>query len=504
MSFFSPPQIPTSHKLDDVELLNEAFDFYEITTPQNPFTGPKKRKIDEKDPEIHIPKQRTHIEDLSYDTTSEILQRVGDIESVQNISNLLRKKEGEKESPFRGLFQYRGGGGLNKIYFRLRNIEIVEKLIEKDEFHFQAVRHLEINEYKAIEPVLHLITDHFTGLWSLSITRCDLINVPRLRTLKQLKDLDLSFNLIGDLIGLKGLMNLKRLDLGNNKLGNLNRQILRNNQRGRSTLDFITFDLGSLPKLSFLGLERCNLKEVAPLAKSLKGSNLQKLNLNGNKISDDELGQLVKLQSLVELKLQSNNLISLRHAKFPRGLKKLDLEGNLIDLNDTEPLKNLRELKKLEDLNLAGNRDCVDIKWLRPLTSLKKLDLSYLKSWFWGDVDDRPIRDIRPLWDLKNLEILYLKKFRLSVEDVKILGKMPNLKELNLEDNDITDISALKNLKNLKKLNISANYSLVVENLTLGFPAQRNVQNLRYYNMIKEEFKEKLHKMLPQVKEIIF
>jgi Leucine-rich repeat (LRR) protein len=124
-------------------------------------------------------------------------------------------------------------------------------------------------------------------------------------------------------------------------------------------------------------------------------------------------------------------------------LQEADLRYNLI--TDLDPLSDLTDLVTLD---LYGNYEISDIRALSGLTNLRSLSLS-----------SRQISDISSLSGLTSLEILHLvgRPSGSPLIDISVLSGLINLKELNLRGNQISDISALSSLTSLRELDLNEN-----------------------------------------------
>ena len=147
---------------------------------------------------------------------------------------------------------------------------------------------------------------------------------------------------------------------------------------------------------------------------------------------------------------------------FMQNLKKLDCSG--LNIKTIEPIK---ELISLEELSLSFNDNLeLDFKFLEKLKNLKILTcvVEKIKNWevienlteleelhFSGFLHDQ-ITNINPLSKLKKL-----KKLEIDGFNIKSLGPIPelsNIEVLSLEYTNITDFEPLLKLKKLRSLSI--------------------------------------------------
>jgi formylglycine-generating enzyme required for sulfatase activity/Leucine-rich repeat (LRR) protein len=131
---------------------------------------------------------------------------------------------------------------------------------------------------------------------------------------------------------------------------------------------------------------------------------LQSLNLHNNPIKNFSFLELEGLETLKYLHLGNTN----------------------IQIQDVAFIKNL---KKLQALDLRANIIENDFSFLNDLMQLKVLNLS-----------DNHIQDISSFPYIQNLEIVYLQRNEISEISAKFLNKLPNLKELYLQGNPIENL----------------------------------------------------------------
>ena len=306
-----------------------------------------------------------------------------------------------------------------------------------------------------------------------------------------LKELDLSDNLILDVSPLVHLNHLTSLRLENSEIGTLD-EIWIPEHPGISDVS----PLSGLQNLEKLYLSSNRISDLSPLSAL---QNLRVLHLNGNYISD--VSPLSTLQNLEELYIVYNGDISdVSPLSALQNLEKLHLVNN--DISDVSPLsalQNLTELSlgrnqisdvsplalltNLETLGLRKN----EISDLSPLVSLQNLtkltlgynqisqisDLSALTTLQKLHLGNNNISDASPLSNLENLTVLYLGNNKVS--DVSVLRSLRSLTKLHLTGNQISDVSPLSGLRNLRELHLDHNR---ISNFR---PINRLVNNLTIY-----------------------
>lgn len=160
------------------------------------------------------------------------------------------------------------------------------------------------------------------------------------------------------------------------------------------------------------------------------------LTISGQNIEDIKtIENLDKLNYLVELNLQNNNIVEIEGLKHLINLKYLYLNNNGI-----MEIKGLEKLVNLEYLSISTN-SIIEIKGVEQLINLKTLIL-------YGNC----IEEIYGLNKLSHLEGLYLSNNNIS--EIKGLNKLRNLQNLDLGENPITKLEGLDSLEKLKRLGL--------------------------------------------------
>ncbi|AMN30631.1 leucine-rich repeat domain-containing protein (plasmid) [Clostridium perfringens] len=138
--------------------------------------------------------------------------------------------------------------------------------------------------------------------------------------------------------------------------------------------------------------------------------------------SDISVGQLRTIENLTT---GAENISNISGLEYCTNLKFLNIsnhrEADKNKYNDIKDISVLKNLKKLEVLNMENNK----------------------------------ISDLTPISNLENL--IQIDASGNNINNISEISKLKNLTKLFLYDNNITDISAIKNLKNLKILSLSNN-----------------------------------------------
>ncbi len=227
--------------------------------------------------------------------------------------------------------------------------------------------------------------------------------------------LDLSSNInLEDLSGISGMKALEKLDLSETAVSNID--VVRSLESLKSINISYTLIEDASPLKECTDLEALYAaynnenftnNSIMETAGSLK--KLKELDLTGDAIAADGIGQLKKLGSLVSLKLGGTSISDI-HCGY------------------------LKELKNLEVLDLQSNINITDFKFIKNFKKLRELDLSATG-----------ITDISGIEKLEKLEELDLSL--VFLEDISMLGKLKKLKHVILTGSDSINSQA----KALKK-----------------------------------------------------
>ena len=247
------------------------------------------------------------------------------------------------------------------------------------------------------------------NLKSLDLQSNNIRDVSSITSLKQLENLDLSFNNHGfsnsfslDILPLNKLPKLIRLNLNNTTLKNPPTEIKCGNSLAILSLGAIasrTANYDVVPIRTFTLDQSCK--------------NLISLDISGNGVED--IASLYFLKNLTILEASFNNVSNLDLVEFTQ-LKRAGFQRNEI-----ENLNTLKCGDKLEELELHGNR----------LSSL--------------------------LFDNSCKNIIILSLNFNEIEDISQLSTLKNIQNISVAGNEISDLSPLYELKKLRKIDISYN-----------------------------------------------
>ncbi len=298
----------------------------------------------------------------------------------------------------------------------LTNLEILHLRSDKDFIDLTSLNNLtKLRDLYLREKQLDDLSflDYMPDLEILDLSGNSITNVPALSNLTQLKELDLSYNNISQIVILN-IPSLEILDLMDNQLTDIS-------------------GLSNLTSLLELDLMVNQISDITPLSQLTE---LKRLKLNHNLISDAT--PLKHLNQLEQLQLSSNQIQDISSLENLASLSLLSLRNNLIT-----NLETIQNLSNLEGLYLSHNR----INDISTLTNLPKLKTLYLQN--------NLVEDISPINHLPHLEHLHLENNMIS--DIPDLASLEKLISLNMQNNVISDISSLNMLFQLEWLDLSNN-----------------------------------------------
>ena len=281
-------------------------------------------------------------------------------------------------------------------------------------------------------PKLKVLEFHETGLESLEgldtlkyleefeANGCEISDLAPLKGMKQLKKLNLYFNNITDLSPLEEMDQLTRIDLGRNPITDIEPLWNMTNLTWFSV--YKCENLRDLTNIKyFTQLTDLNISFVRPNSNfSLKlidgHDKLQNLRVQGMVKNDKELTYIADKVLLEQLTMGRNDSITTLDSLYRlKNLVYLDIHSDNIE--DISVMENFPMLIKL----VAYKNRIHDVG---PL-----LQCDLLTSLF---IHENPIEDLVPLLGMSQLEYLHLSKGKLSEEDVKKLHRVLGECEISL------------------------------------------------------------------------
>lgn len=272
---------------------------------------------------------------------------------------------------------------------------------------------------------------------------------------------------------------LENLNLGDNRLSDLPTDIFHSLHFLR-ILNLTNNHFISLQRIWFQSLDLLEEIHLAnnklayiPYQVFEPAWSLRVIDLSGNKLVSLPDLSFRPNKHLQELDLSSNRLKRLPSRLFS-GLSNLRILGLANNEIDTIPRGFFVELKNLEQLDLSGNpiNRLIDITF-QGLVSLQGISLSRTQITNFPQDIWKPVSSLRTLliednkieiikngdlFNLHNLEILKITNGALREIGLRSLDSVPNLKKIDLRDNDLTFLPAnLASLKKLEELQLEGN-----------------------------------------------
>jgi len=286
------------------------------------------------------------------------------------------------------------------------------------------------------------------NLKSLTLNNCEIVKIEGLEKMKQLKSLSLETNKIKVIEGLENLINLEKLDLYNNKI-----------------VDITPISVNS----SIKELNLLKNPDMDGNRNNYTGERLEALNKIGEILDRGgiiyiDIGQIKLFNNYKELDLSYQGLETLEPLEGITELKKLDLPGNRLTLEDVKSQEILKNIKNLEILNLNNNK-ITNIKVINQLNNLKHLYL----------LGNNNIIELKQIEDIiSNLDVL-----QVSTESLKTILNcdVNKITTLNIMGSQLTEIPDLSKLTKLSKLNIGTNPNIS------NFDILSKAINLTYLSM---------------------
>ena len=238
--------------------------------------------------------------------------------------------------------------------------------------------------------------------------------------------------------------------------------------------------IGLMESLTTLWLGNNFIEDITPVANCKL---LTTLDLSGNCITanatSNGLEPLSKLQSLVCLKLDGNDIHTVKSLERLIYLKILSLSNNSIS-----KVTDLSALKNLVYLDLDGNKlSSFDAE---PFKNLSRLFLENQKSY---SVDEKKYNktliQVLNLDKATNIVELRLNNNMLNAPSIQSIGNLKGLEYLSLSGNTVEDLSFLEDLVSLRHLELagcSINQTIKVthKNETTGEIKEEEIDNLSY------------------------
>ncbi|KAL2127240.1 hypothetical protein VTI74DRAFT_11055 [Chaetomium olivicolor] len=342
--------------------------------------------------------------------------------------------------------------------------ELVEKLAEVEPFepYWEDMRDLKLRE-KGLSS-LHALDEFCGQLESLDVSKNKIRNlggipssVLHLRMtdnqlssltawnhLMNLQYVDISNNSLTSLAAFKNLIHLRSLRVDNNQLTSLDDikfhkglQILRARGNAITELDFTS---SSMHSLTDLDLKSNCITHITGLS-SLPA--LTTLTLDANDLTTFSPDPAHPIQSLRYLRLNNNNLTSLKISALPH-LRLLHADRNALCT-----VAGFSRARRIDSLSLREQHGPEPLNLPHLLSRAYEVRKLYLS----GNL----LEKFEPTVDLLNLQLLELANCGLQALPEHVGLMMPNLRVVNLNMNALKEVRALEGVGRLKKVFVAGN-----------------------------------------------
>ena len=382
----------------------------------------------------------------------------------------------------------------------------------------------------------------FKNLKKLSISNNKIEDLTEVYKITNLEELVMNDNNIKSLNGIGSLTKLTKLNINTNPISNMSEISKLTNLKylyvANCKLTYFTVDLTNLTKLEEISLINNSLctDGIAALA---KGTNLKKIDLNNNKITN--LSALSGLKKLEQLSVNNNLINEVSTLGNTNKITMKNNNGNLVTTSGTLDMpKLLQEVKnsnsklytdkdlkltncKIEDGKIVVNSDSstayIEIQggeasgtklkitnYINKITLKDRVLAERLKSEFGlSDITEEngeyiiiisndalfskrtidlstpsssteKIKDISGLERFSALTSINLRNNEIS--NFEVLSKLKNLQTLDVRFNNLNNLQSFKNIKSLKQLDASNN---MIKN-TSGIEGLENLTDLLLSN----------------------
>lgn len=295
----------------------------------------------------------------------------------------------------------------------------------------------------------------------------------------KIKELNLYAYYISDLSGIQKFTSLKKLNISDNNLSNID---TIKNTNLKNTIESLNINNNKLDNNQILELECIvNLKElyISGLNFSNNSTNLNFLNsivgLKALDISNNSFNSLENLNvgNLEFLNISNNEIEDISLLKNNNKINTLVLNYNKLDDEDVEDLVTIINLKAL---GIAGN-NITKLGNIKNLTNLEELTISE---------NTCSNFDLKGIENLNNLKILFAGY--LGINNLNNIKNVDGLEILDISGNNIENVEDIIYLNELEYLDISANKIRNISNQALEF--LNNLSEVNYKNQIFEDSAE--------------
>ena len=297
---------------------------------------------------------------------------------------------------------------------------------------------------------------------------------------------------ISNISGLEGFTNLKVLNIANNNVSNVD--VLKNTSL-KDTLEALNLnnnklDNNQIRELSVIS----NLKELYISGMGFSSNNsdniefinsftdLTYLDISNNGFNDISSLSLTNLKYLNISSNEINDISIINQDDKYAHLHTLVANYNLLDDNDVTTIKTRTSIKAL---GLAGNK-ITKIGDLKYLTNLEELSISS------NYITDSNLTGLENLSNLKTLNAGFI-----GISNLNKIKNLANIESLDISGNNIENIEDITNLTNLMYLDVSANKISSISDETYNL-----LTNMNQVNLANQIFSQSIEGLRGEEKEI--
>ncbi|CAL6103608.1 leucine-rich_repeat domain-containing protein [Hexamita inflata] len=312
---------------------------------------------------------------------------------------------------------------LNMYSNQIKDISTIGKLLNLEQLNLSY--NPEISSLEHLAPLLKIKKldideigaktlngiQNMTDLVYLRAWKNEFTHVNELETLTKLKEVNLSYNKISDLTGLRNAINIETLEVDGNELHNLeglprqSTKLISLSAYHNPNLKNIKC-IGFYPNLEYICIVSCNLE-------SLEGMN--------------------NLPKVLRVLIYFNELKSLKGIESCLYVKEL-----LAECNKLESLDGIQQLKQMTNINVQNNK-LTSIKEFEGLKQLEKIN-----------INENQIKSFEGIENVESLQLL--EAWSNKISSLYYLRNLGNLQFVNIDRNYLLDIRQLLFLRDLPQL----------------------------------------------------
>jgi len=292
---------------------------------------------------------------------------------------------------------------------------------------------------------------------SLVLQNCNIENLTPIKGFVNLKSLNLNNDRVRKMNELSYFKKLSSLQLANNQIDSLEQFPVLNELKDLNLRNNVITNIDPLLVLTSLEKLDISTNKINDVRSFPKFKNLKSLNISGNTIND--LAPFIEMKKLKSLDLSYSPLINLKTLPVIPSLSELYLNNNQITAKNIEVLWRLSEYKNLTGLYLSGN-ELENLNFILIYID-NRAKLNMLESPIFGnlqilDVSNCSLTNIYSVKYIENLMELNVSFNKLN--EISSIESLKNLEVLNVSSNGIDNLKSISELENLLKLNVSSNH----------------------------------------------